>query len=73
MVKLRRHLLRLGAAIFHNFNGLFDARVNTVRVQAVFGQQKFGVAVRDNPVGNTHPDDAYFVLQAIFFKQFDDG
>ena len=40
MVKLRRHLLVLGAAIFQNFNGFLDASVNSVRVQ---GPAAFGV------------------------------
>ena len=38
VAKLRRYLLMLGAPIFQNFNGFLDASVNSVGVQAVFGQ-----------------------------------
>ena len=61
-VCLRYHAAGLRAAFVKNFYTLFHAIVNYVSVEPVFSQQQLRVAVRDQPVGNTHTDYANLVL-----------
>lgn len=55
------------------FDATFDSRVDSVRVESVFGEEQFGIAVRDETVWNSHPDDFDLILKTVLFQKFHDG
>src|ERR1043165_2893912 len=63
-------LLTLRATVFQNLNALFDARVDSIRVETVFGEEQLGVAVRDEAIWNPHPHDFDLVLKTVLFQKF---
>lgn len=65
---LCRNLRRPCPPIFQNFDSFLHARVNPVRVQPIFCQQQFRIAVSDNAIGHTHAHHAHLVRESILFQ-----
>src|SRR5438270_6732066 len=63
----------LRTTILDYFERLFDAGVNSVRVESVFRQQQLRISMSDDAIGHAHSHHANSILQTIFFQQFDDG
>src|SRR5687767_653709 len=66
-------LMVLRAAIVEDVHGFLDARVNSIRIKAVLGEQQLRIAMRHDAVGNAHANDADLVLKSVFFQQLEDG
>ena len=63
------HFLRLRSAVIQDLDALADTSINTVSVQAVLRQKKFGIAMSYETVGNAHAHDTHLVLKSVFLEQ----
>ena len=68
LILSRLDALWMSATFVQNVDALLDAVVDSVGVQAVLCQQQFCVAVRDEPIGNSHAHHANLVLQPVLFE-----
>ena len=66
------NLLTPGASIVQHLDALLHSCVYAVSVQPVLREQQLGVSMSDEAIGDAHAYEPKFVLQPIFFKQFQD-
>ena len=68
---LATDLLCLSSTIVKHVNAFFHARVDAVSVKSILGQQKLGIAMRHQTIGNPHSNYPNLVLETILFEQLE--